>query len=681
MIEVLVTSSVLILVLAALRRALRGRLSLRVQYALWLLVAVRLLIPVSLFSSPFSVMHAVEPVADTLRADWTQQRQPTAPSVPPRSTAYPASEGDPAPSTLNPAEPGAAQELLPSQGAIPSQESQAPGPVNWATVALLVWLAGAVTMGLWFLGSNLYFHRRLRRGARPLEGVGCPLPVYVSPGAPSPCLTGLVRGRIYLTPDCPTEGPALEHILVHELTHRRHGDPVWALVRGVCLALYWFDPLVWLAAALSRQDCELACDEGALKRLGEGERTAYGRTLLSLVTVRPGPGDLLRTATTMSSGARGLRERITLIARGPRRAVGALVLTLIVAAIVVGCTFSGAGDTPTPGPAESSPPPTEPTETNAVWLAAQRAAEQTLEGYAWPRESVQRTIQGQEVEFVLYHGNGWTIYVPASWEETSAGTWEAPSQATSFSVSKQFLGIDNVRWYRAQLGSWEHETEYAPPFDYYYDDDGGYTPPTGAADYVYFFAPDGENRTYEFTLHTVVGESTDAERAMQEAMLLSFRLDETSHVLNTEDYVPGTTEWDAALAGLTAEGEQIWFSWSHDGTLTEFYGKGRPEYMDYVLELAEFTPEGFTQTYFGNDPEGAEGLDGDPLTLCLPDMGIWLYFYQDSPWVKIYHADGEYWSRFYRENDPDRAVFDTVYAWLNAEARWAGVPEARPSTR
>ena len=202
---------------------------------------------------------------------------------------------------------------------------------------------------------------------------------------------------------------------------------------------------------------------------------------------------------------------------------------------------------------------------------------QTLEAYARPREPVQRTIQGQEVEFVLYHGNGWTIYVPASWEETGQGTWESPSHAASFSVSKQFLPIDSVKLYRAQLGSWEHETEYAPPFDYYYDDDGGYSPPAGAADYAYFFAPDGEERAYEFTLYTVVGESTGAEREMQEAMLLSFRLDETSHVLRAEDYVPGATEWDAALAGLTAAGEQVWFSWSRGGTLTEIDRKGRPE--------------------------------------------------------------------------------------------------------
>ena len=186
------------------------------------------------------------------------------------------------------------------------------------------------------------------------------------PGPPSPCLSGLVRPGIYLTPDCPTEGPGLRHILAHELTHRRQGDQFWALVRCLCLALYWFNPLVWLAAALSRRDCELSCDEGAIRLLGEGERTAYGRTLLSLVTTGSNPTELLRTATTMSSGARGLRERIALIAKKPQRAAGVLAAALAIVAVAVGCTFTGAQPVETPEPSstgENPSPSPSPTET------------------------------------------------------------------------------------------------------------------------------------------------------------------------------------------------------------------------------------------------------------------------------------------------------------------------------
>ena len=60
--ELIITSSVLILVVTVLRYFLKGKISLRLQYALWALVLMRLLIPISLFESPFSVMNVVEAV-------------------------------------------------------------------------------------------------------------------------------------------------------------------------------------------------------------------------------------------------------------------------------------------------------------------------------------------------------------------------------------------------------------------------------------------------------------------------------------------------------------------------------------------------------------------------------------------------------------------------------------------
>ena len=72
-----------------------------------------------------------------------------------------------------------------------------------------------------------------------------------------------------------TDKTAQRHVLAHELTHYRHGDHLWSLLRCVAVTLHWYNPLVWLAAALSRRDAELACDEGTLHRLGEEERTAY----------------------------------------------------------------------------------------------------------------------------------------------------------------------------------------------------------------------------------------------------------------------------------------------------------------------------------------------------------------------------------------------------------------------
>lgn len=345
---------------------------------------------------------------------------------------------------------------------------------------------------------------------------------------------------------------------------------------------------------------------------------------------------------------------------------------LALALLTGGCSKPEKESPAEPTAVQSFPVETENAEVEAERLSAQRAAEEKRNSYLWPRESVQKNIMGEDVEFILYHGNGWTIHVPASWEEKDySGQWEAPSHCAGFSVSKYFLGVNNPKWYRAEVGSWRHETSYAPPFDYYYDNDGGYTPPAGSADYVYFFAPDGEKQSYEFTLDTIVGETSEEERRIQEAMLLSFTLDDSSHILNSEEYTPGKTEWEAAMAGLVADGERIWFSWYDGGKYIETDGKEKPEYCSYALTLDDFRPEEFTEMFFGEKPQGAEELTGEPITLCLPGMRIWLYFYNNSPWVHIYHAGEDYWARAYHKNDPDKMIFDTVRTWLEAESAWA----------
>ena len=335
--EILITSSVLIAVLLLLRRVLRGKISLRLQYGLWLLVAARLLAPVPLFSSPVSVLNAVEAAGDS--APVQAVRSVGRLSLPARSfdSAYAqVVEEYKARGVDVGALEGSALEELDYEA-----YDRTRGP-TLAEAARAVWIAGMGGMGVWFLAANLTFRRKLRRTAAAVDVPGCPVPVYISPAIPSPCLAGLFRQAVYLTPGLEADEARLRHILTHELTHRRHGDPFWSLVRCLCLTIYWFNPLVWVAAAISRRDCELACDEGVLSRLGEDERAAYGRTLLSLVALRTSPADLLRPATTMTSGKGGLRERITLIARRPKMMAVTLAAVVVIAAVAVGCTFTAA---------------------------------------------------------------------------------------------------------------------------------------------------------------------------------------------------------------------------------------------------------------------------------------------------------------------------------------------------
>ena len=336
---ILITSSLLIVLIAALRPLLRGRIDPRLQYALWLTVALRLLIPVNLFTSAYSALALLQ------RADRGTELVETI-----GQAHIPAQSYDSARAQV--VEEYRRQGVSDSQltpGDLMAIDTQARELMKGPTLAELaakcarpVWLGGAALMALWFTAVNLKLRRRLR-GAEWIEA-DCPLPVYVSDALPSPCLVGTVRPKIYVTPAALESPGRLRHVLAHELAHYRHKDHWWALVRCACLCLYWFHPLVWWAAALSRQDCELACDEGAIRALGEGERIPYGRTLVGMIAAGRTP--LLQTATTMTGGKRRVKERVTLIARKPKTVIALALAAALILACAVGCAFSGAPEKP-----------------------------------------------------------------------------------------------------------------------------------------------------------------------------------------------------------------------------------------------------------------------------------------------------------------------------------------------
>ena len=338
--EILLTSSALILALLALRQLFRRTVSRRMQYALWLLVLVRLLVPVNVGTLAHNVLSAAAPVQAVV-----EERLDT-------PVLYVQDGTERRPAQLLPGKDSQGEPQSPPSGAAqaaPADEYYTVTP-TYRTVTLsealtYVWYAGMAGVGAWFLFTNLRFARALRKARTPYRVEGCRYPVYLVSALPSPCLFGVLRPAVYLNEKALQSPDALRFVLAHEQTHARHLDPLWSLLRGVCLTVYWFDPLVWLAAVLSREDCELACDEGTLRALGADERTAYGKALLTLVPVCDKPQNPLLGATTMTSGKRSLKERITRIAENRQAKAAAVFAVVALAALVCAVSFTGAPDT------------------------------------------------------------------------------------------------------------------------------------------------------------------------------------------------------------------------------------------------------------------------------------------------------------------------------------------------
>lgn len=326
MLEWFLSSAILLAVLIALHYLLRGKVSPKLQYALWAIALVRLLLPFSVGQSAASVENLVPETQHYV--------------------LYTAPRTAPEPETTTPSQPQQTAQppvqVLPAREAVETQKAVHGGSVlDLKTVLTIIWAVGAAGVLVWFFGCNFAFGRALRKDATLFAPAspGCPA-IYVSPAIASPCLFGFLRPAIYLTPDSAADDALRRHCIAHEQTHYRHGDHLWALLRGVCLALHWFDPLAWWSAHLARTDAELCCDEDAIRLLGEGERADYGRTLIRM-TCRARV-DPLSAATTMSGRGSQLKERVRAIAKHPKTAVPVLIAVLLIAAIAAGCTMTGA---------------------------------------------------------------------------------------------------------------------------------------------------------------------------------------------------------------------------------------------------------------------------------------------------------------------------------------------------
>ena len=342
-----VTSSILLAVFLLLRGTLFRRLSPRVRYALWTVVLLRLLAPFQIpgLSLPASAAN-LAPELPVL------SNRPLSPDTAMGYGVIPSDRLEDNGLTI--ADDGTVQTSRSDQDTA-LWELQENGEVYMyfggptlddvlRTAVVLVWGAGVGVVLLAVLAANLRFAQKLRRSRRPLPTACCPLPVYEADGLPSPCLYGVLRPAVYLTPEAAADGQARTHVLAHELTHYCHQDHIWSLLRCLALALHWYNPLVWAAAVLSKRDGELSCDEGTIQRLGEDERIPYGRTLIGLVARRSGAGGVLSCSTTMTGGKKTVQRRIAQLVKQPETKKTALFLAAAALALAAVFVFAGQSD-------------------------------------------------------------------------------------------------------------------------------------------------------------------------------------------------------------------------------------------------------------------------------------------------------------------------------------------------
>lgn len=307
MLREVLTVSALIVVVLLVRAIFKNRVPKRMLYALWLVVLLKLCLPGTLVSLP------VLPAEDAaVPAQGAERPVQTAPVI-----------QRPAQTVTKPQTPA-------QQPVSPVQETAKPAakPLTTAQILQIAWFSGSALLGLWLFGAWAVFTIRLHRDRRFLgkRGGTC---IYVSGAVKSPCLAGLIPA-VYLTEDV-LRNDTTELIVRHELTHLHHLDFLWSLCRTIAVIVYWWNPLIWLAAICSKRDAELACDEAVAAKLPESKRFAYARAILAQAP---------RKTAALSLAGPPVKERILFLTKKQRTSVLCVILALLLVASATGCSFA-----------------------------------------------------------------------------------------------------------------------------------------------------------------------------------------------------------------------------------------------------------------------------------------------------------------------------------------------------
>jgi len=337
-------TAVLVCMILIVQWVFRNRLSPGWRYALWILVVVRLMMPMSP-ASPTSVFN--------LGRLWTGNLSSVA-------SQFDSARGET--SSLH-AEQVQVQprpvEFLPTSGVAISYETSADSQIldegsahiklSFITCLALLWLLGATLLMLRTAGATLRVFAMVR-SQRPVGdrcvlevmeeckrvlGIRRPVAAVESEDMKTPALVGFLTGKLLLPKKMigTFSRQELRHVLFHELVHIKQHDVALNWFMCILQILHWFNPLVWLAFARMRMERELACDSLALTHCGDEDGQAYGRTMLRLVQCAPESRALPGTIGILEDHGQ-IKKRIMMIGNHNAHVTERSILGITVVAVL-----------------------------------------------------------------------------------------------------------------------------------------------------------------------------------------------------------------------------------------------------------------------------------------------------------------------------------------------------------
>ena len=310
-----VAGGVLILFIVVIRALAIHRLPKTTFLALWMIAALRLLLP---FSIPltFNIHIGLDVFSDVVQ------------ELPSGNIA----------STL----PGDSPPSYDIGTAVPS-----PATEHISTFEIL-WLVGVLLLAIYFSISYFRSMRKFRMSIPDntpyiqnwltAHQISRPLAVRSSDLISSPLTYGILHPVILLPKKLDrNDQAALKYVLTHEYVHIRRFDAITKILFAAVLCIHWFNPLVWVMYVLANRDMELSCDAWVIRMLGEKNRSSYASMLIKMEERRSG-----MSALCSHLGKNAISERIEAIMKFKKTSILACAFALV---LVVGATTAFATST------------------------------------------------------------------------------------------------------------------------------------------------------------------------------------------------------------------------------------------------------------------------------------------------------------------------------------------------
>ena len=303
-----VAGGVLILFIVVIRALAIHRLPKTTFLALWMIAALRLLLPLSI-PMPFKIHIDLDVFSDVVQ------------KLPSGNIGFPI--------------PGESRHAYDTGAVVSSPAAER------ISIFVILWLVGVLLLALYFSISYLRSMRKFRMSVPDntpyirewlnAHQIVRPIEVRSSDLISSPLTYGILHPVILLPKKLDrNDQAALKYVLTHEYVHIRRFDAITKILFAAVLCIHWFNPFVWVMYVLANRDMELSCDAWVIRMMGAKNRSSYALMLIKMEERRNG-----MSALWNHFGKNAISERIEAIMKFKKTSILACTLAL---ALIAGAT-------------------------------------------------------------------------------------------------------------------------------------------------------------------------------------------------------------------------------------------------------------------------------------------------------------------------------------------------------